>query len=281
MSSSAAHGNGTAAAWSSGGAPPRSPEAVRMAGLSPGSPTNSNTASDEYSEQSYPYFVYSNTNQIGGPDNKLLRSSTPESPILAEAVQQVATCDSNIAKHQELWLFDAASRSASRCIEWSNPSPAPGQASTVTAALVQAPSSFNNPCKMRKVFRPPFIIKITVACPGSVAITCKATCYMLSQQQVATIAMWNPEIHGPEAMLTGNTLEQQLTSTSGYTVLPLSISEVLFGRAWHPQRAQGVTMSCAGNPLYPPKFLPSQAGMGSRLSRRWSSRTSSLCSRPV
>ncbi|XP_075265338.1 uncharacterized protein LOC142357669, partial [Convolutriloba macropyga] len=230
------HGSGlgsgfAAASWSPGGIPPRSPETARMPsgqhkpGPSPPySPCHSNTPSDEQSEQSYPYFVYPKPNGQSGAStaNQLARSSTPEttSALFAEATQQAASCDGNLAKHQELWLFDKAAKSASQCTEWHNPCGLiPGEPTTVTAALVQAPASFNNPCKMKKIFRPPFRLKIVATYPTAGTSTCKATGYMLSQQQVATLHMWNPEIHGAEAMLKGNTLEQQLTSTSGEQVV--------------------------------------------------------------
>eukprot|EP00192_Tetraselmis_astigmatica_P004311 CAMPEP_0117659664 /NCGR_PEP_ID=MMETSP0804-20121206/6553_1 /TAXON_ID=1074897 /ORGANISM="Tetraselmis astigmatica, Strain CCMP880" /LENGTH=492 /DNA_ID=CAMNT_0005466337 /DNA_START=309 /DNA_END=1787 /DNA_ORIENTATION=- len=108
--------------------------------------------------------------------------------------------DTKVDVNQELWVYNSSLRKAARCDEWHNPNPGePCRA--LKAAIVKAPAAFNSPCRMKKPFDPPFAIRLSVSYDGELAFECRATCYLLSEQQRSNLETWNPEVHGGEENL--------------------------------------------------------------------------------
>lgn len=92
--------------------------------------------------------------------------------------------DPEVEAHQELFLFERAAGRATKVTQWTNPRPTAGQPTSVTASIVKAPASFHNPCKMKKAFRPPFMVRVAATCTGRMSMECRASCYLLTKQQV-------------------------------------------------------------------------------------------------
>ena len=141
---------------------------------------------------------------------------TPSSTAWADSDQISDSPDLEVAAFQELLVFTAGSESkpcGGGC--WTDPdNGATGKASHVTAVLERAPVSFNAPCKMKREFRPPFLVAVTAMYPHPCRFDCKASCYMLNDHQLENLTSWRPDFH-EEVILDGREMEGQAWSTAG------------------------------------------------------------------
>jgi len=122
----------------------------------------------------------------------------------AEGTAQGGGADTAVGSHYQCWVYDRAAQRASKAPSWQNERPAPGQPDAVSAALVQAPSAFNSPCKMKRALRPPFVVRVMVSFRGRLAYHCKARAYLLTEPQVQNLQVWDPETLGEDEGLDGH-----------------------------------------------------------------------------
>jgi len=142
---------------------------------------------------------------------KIASGPTSETSVQGGCVKP----DPHVSSHYACWVFDQASERASTAPGWQNETPVKGQPDAISAALVQAPMSFNSPCKMKRLFKPPFKLQITVSFRGQLDYECTASAYMLTEQQMHNLQVWSPKIHGEETMLECNTVTHRFTAFGG------------------------------------------------------------------
>ena len=145
---------------------------------------------------------------------------TPPAHAACDAPQQGGSSESidapdlEVAAFQELLLFSGSESESVSC--WTDPDDgATGNPARVTAAIEQAPASFNAPCQTkRECFRPPFVVNVTATQTRPTTLGCRASCYMLTDQQLENVKSWRPDVHGAEDLLDGKEVEGQACGTA-------------------------------------------------------------------
>ena len=127
-----------------------------------------------------------------------------------------SSSDNDVSTHQDFWVFNGPGTSAKKATEWTNPctGSVEGQPVSLRVELDQAPATFNSPCRLKKVFHPPFALRVVATCAGNADFTCKARCYLLTDQQFENVAYWDPDIHGEEALVADGVVEGHVSGAA-------------------------------------------------------------------
>ncbi|KAL3157642.1 hypothetical protein ABBQ32_012087 [Trebouxia sp. C0010 RCD-2024] len=83
--------------------------------------------------------------------------------------------------------------------------------------LVQAPAAFNRPIVQRKLFKPPFVVRLELCYQGRIDLVVTVTVHVLNDSQYANPGAWQPYIGPGQPDLEGHLITRRLRIPSVFT----------------------------------------------------------------
>ncbi|KAL3159675.1 hypothetical protein ABBQ38_010082 [Trebouxia sp. C0009 RCD-2024] len=83
--------------------------------------------------------------------------------------------------------------------------------------LVQAPAAFNRPIVQRKLFKPPFVVRLEVCYQGRIDLVVTITAHVLNDSQYANPGAWQPYIGPGQPDLEGHVITRRLRVPAVFT----------------------------------------------------------------